>query len=53
MLAKWQEGYQVVYAQRHKRRGESLSNVFLPFAFIESSIPSPILKFLQIRAILD
>lgn len=33
MLAKWQEGYQVVYAQRHKRRGESLFKRFSAFCF--------------------
>lgn len=33
MLAKWQEGYQVVYAQRHKRRGESFFKRFSAFCF--------------------
>lgn len=33
MLTKWQEGYQVVYAQRHKRRGESLFKRFSAFCF--------------------
>ena len=33
MISKWQEGYQVVYAQRHKRRGESLFKRFSAFCF--------------------
>lgn len=33
MLTKWQEGYQVVYAQRQKRRGESFFKRFSAFCF--------------------
>ncbi|HPW94334.1 MAG TPA: glycosyltransferase family 2 protein [Fibrobacteraceae bacterium] len=33
MISKWQEGYQVVYAQRNKRRGESLFKRFSAYCF--------------------
>ena len=33
MLEKWKEGYHVVYAQRQKRRGESLFKRFSAFCF--------------------
>jgi polyisoprenyl-phosphate glycosyltransferase len=33
MLQKWKEGYQVVYAQRHKRAGESIFKKFSAFCF--------------------
>jgi len=33
MLEKWKEGYQVVYAQRHKRAGESIFKKFSAFCF--------------------
>lgn len=33
MLAKWQEGYQVVYAQRNKRKGETIFKRFSAFCF--------------------
>lgn len=33
MLKKWNEGYHVVYAQRQKRRGESLFKRFSAFCF--------------------
>jgi len=33
MLQKWKEGYQVVYAQRHKRTGESIFKKFSAFCF--------------------
>ena len=33
MLDKWREGYQVVYAQRNKRKGETLFKRFTAFAF--------------------
>jgi dolichol-phosphate mannosyltransferase len=33
MLAKWKEGYQVVYAQRKRRKGESLFKKITAFAF--------------------
>lgn len=33
MLKKWQEGYQVVYAQRKKRKGETFFKRFTAFAF--------------------
>lgn len=33
MLKKWHEGYQVVYAQRNKRAGETIFKRFTAFAF--------------------
>lgn len=33
MLEKWREGYQVVYAQRNKRKGEGIFKRFTAFAF--------------------
>lgn len=33
MMEKWREGYQVVYAQRNKRAGETLFKRFTAFAF--------------------
>lgn len=33
MLEKWREGYQVVYAQRNKRAGETIFKRFTAFAF--------------------
>ena len=33
MLEKWKEGYQVVYAQRHKRAGESIFKKISAFCF--------------------
>lgn len=33
MLEKWREGYQVVYAQRNKRAGETIFKKFTAFAF--------------------
>ena len=33
MLAKWREGYQVVYAQRNKRKGETIFKRFTAFCF--------------------
>ncbi len=33
MLEKWREGYQVVYAQRNKRSGETIFKRFTAFAF--------------------
>ena len=33
MLEKWHEGYQVVYAQRNKRRGETIFKRFTAFCF--------------------
>lgn len=33
MLTKWREGYQVVYAQRNKRAGETIFKRFTAFAF--------------------
>lgn len=33
MLEKWREGYQVVYAQRNKRSGETLFKRFTAYAF--------------------
>ena len=33
MLEKWREGYQVVYAQRNKRKGETLFKRFTAFCF--------------------
>lgn len=33
MLEKWREGYQVVYAQRNKRKGETIFKRFTAFAF--------------------
>lgn len=33
MLKKWHEGYQVVYAQRNKRAGETIFKKFTAFAF--------------------
>ena len=33
MLEQWREGYQVVYAQRNKRKGETLFKRFTAFAF--------------------
>ena len=33
MISNWQEGYQVVYAQRNKRRGESLFKRFSAYCF--------------------
>ncbi|MCQ2104022.1 MAG: glycosyltransferase family 2 protein [Fibrobacter sp.] len=33
MLKKWREGYQVVYAQRNKRAGETIFKRFTAFAF--------------------
>ena len=33
MLSKWKEGYQVVYAQRNKRAGETIFKRFTAFAF--------------------
>jgi dolichol-phosphate mannosyltransferase len=33
MLTKWREGYQVVYAQRNKRKGETIFKRFSAFCF--------------------
>ena len=33
LLAKWREGYQIVYAQRTRRQGEALSKRFFAWAF--------------------
>ncbi|MCQ2055180.1 MAG: glycosyltransferase family 2 protein, partial [Fibrobacter sp.] len=33
MMEKWREGYQVVYAQRNKRKGETIFKRFTAFAF--------------------
>lgn len=33
MMEKWKEGYQVVYAQRNKRKGETIFKRFTAFAF--------------------
>ena len=33
MLEKWREGYQVVYAQRNKRKGETIFKRFTAFCF--------------------
>ena len=33
MMEKWREGYQVVYAQRNKRKGETLFKRFTAFCF--------------------
>lgn len=33
MMQKWREGYQVVYAQRNKRKGETIFKRFTAFAF--------------------
>ncbi len=33
MLQKWEDGYEIVYAQRRKRKGESFFKVFTSFAF--------------------
>jgi glycosyltransferase involved in cell wall biosynthesis len=49
MLEKWREGNQVVYAQRHKRAGETLFKKWSAIAITGCSIFLPTLKFRPIQ----